>query len=80
MSRLELVVDGVRVVIGEPEPSRCADCSSPGPVLVRFARLDGAARAPLCAACARDVLPEPERQAEAPARRPGRKRTRQAGG
>lgn len=76
----ELVVDGVRVVIGGVEPERCADCSSPGPVLVRFARLDGGGSVALCGACTRDVLPEPERQAEAPARRPGRKRTRQAGG
>lgn len=70
-----------RPVAPKPEPA-CDDCGQRSPVLVGFVPLDGHRGAPLtlCGPCARALLPAAAPAETAPARRPGRKRTRQAGG
>lgn len=57
-----VVIEDVRVVAATP--ASCDDCGARGAPLT------------LCGVCARDLLPEPKRQADAPAGRPGRRRRR----
>lgn len=75
MKPLEL--DGVTIVTSTPA---CDNCGKAAVALVTFARLDGAGLVTLCGRCASDLLPAAPQAEAAPARRPGRKRTRQAGG
>lgn len=73
-----LVIDGVTIITSTP--SACDNCDKAAVALVTFAPLaPGGSPLTLCSRCTAGLLPASPPAETAPARRPSRKRTRQAG-